>query len=84
MQVLLKVFSIMFKIISGHCEELDYKVISTTKSKYTLDFLISVGLRLLIFGIFSRVYVLIREPTLIQFGQLFFIETFEIMKTEKL
>ena len=50
----------------------------------TLDFLISVGLRLLIFGIFSRVYGLIRESMLIKFGQFFFAEIFKIMKTEKL
>ena len=45
----------------------------------TLNFLISVGLCLLIFGIFSRVYGLIREPTLIEFGQLFFAEFFNLM-----
>ena len=37
----------------------------------TLDFLISIGLRLLIFEIFSSVYGLIREPTLIEFGNSF-------------
>ena len=40
----------------------------------TLDFLISIGLRLLIFGIFSRVYGLIREPMLIDFSQIFSAE----------
>ena len=55
-----------------------------TNYEYTLDFLISVGLGLLIFGIFSRVYGLIREPMLIEFGQFFFAEIFKIMKTEKL
>ena len=50
----------------------------------TLDFLISVGLRLLVFGTFSRVYGLIREPMLIEFNQFFFAEIFKIMKTEKL
>ena len=39
---------------------------------------------LIIFGIFSRVYDLIRVPTLIEFGQFFFAEIFKIMKTEKL
>ena len=51
---------------------------------YTLDFLISVGLLLLFFGIFSRVYGLIREPTLIDFLQIFVSEIFKAMKREKL
>ena len=38
---------------------------------FTLDFLISIGLCLLVFGIFSRVYGLIRKPTLINIGQIF-------------
>ena len=45
-------------------------------SGYTLDFLISIGLRLLIFKIFSRVYGLIRKPTLIDFSQIFSAEIF--------
>ena len=42
----------------------------------TLDILISISLYLLIFGMFSRVYHLIGQPSLIDLGLIVYLEIF--------
>ena len=50
---------------------------------YTLEFLINVALRLLIFGIFSRGYDLIREGYAYCLWQILFLEFFNGFKEDK-